>query len=366
MFSKLAPSVKIHLPEIALPEFKLPDFDSLTFALPELSAADCQTLTVLGFFTVLLALEAASARTERRPAVYRQSYFANLGTFFLNDTLMSLLSVSSLWLVAEHYAHWGLLSGLPDPFWKAVLSFLLLDLTLYFWHRANHRFDWLWIFHKVHHSDPTMNVTTAFRLHFMEVLLTLLVKAAFIVVVGVDAALVLANEAIITVFVMFHHSNLSFRGERWLSHIAIVPLLHRVHHSTRREEHDHNYGFVFSVWDCLFGTLAETQPVRIGLSGIGGQNALQLVKYGLTWEATPKPATQPKPVPAPLKGDLLEVVKFGLSPRRHAKSPNTMDLRTMIAEAAYFRAEKRGFAPGDECRDWLEAEREIKRRMARR
>ncbi|SMF93330.1 Sterol desaturase/sphingolipid hydroxylase, fatty acid hydroxylase superfamily [Methylomagnum ishizawai] len=364
MFSKFTSSLKLHLPELRLPEFELPSFNLPAIGLPQLSTADCQTLAVLGFFATLLALEAPSSRAERRPQVYRQSYLANLGTFFLNDTLLSLLSVSSLWLVAEHYAGWGLLSGLRDSFWKAALSFLLLDLTLYGWHRANHTFDWLWLFHKVHHSDPAMNVTTAFRLHIVEVLLTTLVKALFIVVVGVDATLVLANEAIITVFVMFHHSNLAFRGERWLAHIAIVPALHRVHHSARREEHDHNYGFVLSLWDAWFGTLADTRPAAMGLRGVDGQNAWQLLKFGFTWRTTPRPSPLAKPQPP--RGSLLDVVKFGLSPAHAPKLPNPSALQAMIAEAAYFRAEKRGFAPGDEFHDWVEAEREILRHLAHR
>ncbi len=360
MFNKLTSSIKLNIPDLSLPDFTMPVFAWPELSVPELTVADCQTITILGIFTLLLGLEASFSQGERRPGVYRQAYLANLGTFFLNDTLLSLLSVSSLWLVAERYAQWGLLSALPDSFWKVALSFLLLDLTLYFWHRANHAFDWLWMFHKVHHSDPTMNVTTAFRLHFVEVLLTMLVKAVFIVVVGVDAALVVANEALITLFVMFHHANLSFRGEHWLSRFTIVPYLHRVHHSARREEHDRNYGFVFSWWDRLFGTLAELKPAAMGLRNIEGQGMFELVRFGLTWQASPNP----NPVAASGR-NLLGLVKFGL-PTRVSSRPNPSSIRAMIAEAAYFRAEKRGFKPGDEFVDWLEAEREITSRMFRR
>jgi len=37
----------------------------------------------------------------------------------------------------------------------------------------------------------------------------------------------------------------------------------------------------------------------------------------------------------------------------------------MIAEAAYFRAERRGFADGSEVQDWLEAVEEIKKRFGK-
>lgn len=357
MFCKLTSGISLQIPHLDLA------------ALPEFTAAEWQSFMILAVFAVLLATEAAFAREERRPKEYRRSYLANVGTFFLNDTLLSLLSVSSLWLIAERYSQWGLLTAVPDPFLKAALSFVLLDLTLYLWHRACHSFDWLWTFHKVHHSDRVMNVSTAFRLHFGEVLLTILVKALFIVAVGVDAAVVVANEALITLFVMFHHARLTFPGERWLGRLAIVPYLHRVHHSAQRVEHDSNYGAVFSWWDRLFGTLKELEPVEIGLRNVPALNLLQLVKFGLTNPVFAGPETEPWPlVPTaaglwPVAGQiprgqaLLQLVRFGLKPPV-CETPAI--LRARIAEAAYYRAEKRGFAPGYEFLDWVEAEREIR------
>jgi sterol desaturase/sphingolipid hydroxylase (fatty acid hydroxylase superfamily) len=362
MFSKLTFSMPLQVPDLRLPEF---------------TAEEWQSFMILAVFAVLLATEAGFARRERQPKEYRRSYLANFGTFFLNDTLLSLLSVSSLWLVAGRYAEWGLLSGLPDTWLKAALAFVLLDLTLYAWHRACHSFDWLWIFHKVHHSDRVMNVSTAFRLHIVEVLLTIVVKALFIVAVGVDAALVVANEVLITLFVMFHHARLTFPGERWLGRLAIVPYLHRVHHSAQRSEHDSNYGAVFSWWDRLFGTLKELEPAAIGLRNVPALNVLQLVRFGLTNPVFAGPAAigaagseggSGPLVPTaaglrPLAGQatrgqtLLQLVRLGLRP---PVGPNPQTLRAMIAEAAYYRAEKRGFAPGFEFLDWVEAEREIR------
>ncbi|MGZ8135794.1 MAG: DUF2934 domain-containing protein [Methylococcaceae bacterium] len=110
--------------------------------------------------------------------------------------------------------------------------------------------------------------------------------------------------------------------------MIVVPSLHRVHHSAQRSEHDHNYGAVFSFWDRLFGTLAKLEPVTIGLTGDSPQTFLQLLKFGLVTVNTPV-------------------------------NKSVISLDAMIAEAAYYKAEKRNFSPGDELRDWLEAKREI-------
>jgi sterol desaturase/sphingolipid hydroxylase (fatty acid hydroxylase superfamily) len=295
---------------------------------------------ILAGFAVLLAWEGWRGYRKTPARVSKQSYLSNLGTFLLNDTLMSLMSVSSLLLLAEHVSHKGLLHWVPHPVLQSVLALVLLDLTLYAWHRANHSFDRLWMFHKVHHCDLAVNASTAFRLHFVEVVFTTVVKAGFVVATGVQAATLLANEALITLLVMFHHANIRFKGERLLGWLLIVPSMHRVHHSALRKEHDNNYGAAFSIWDRLFGTFLETEPATVGLQSVPALGVLELIRYGLTCNWAPKP--QPAELPATASMAFLE---------------------RMIAEAAYYRAEKRGFAPGDEYRDWLEAEREIRLRL---
>jgi sterol desaturase/sphingolipid hydroxylase (fatty acid hydroxylase superfamily) len=50
-----------------------------------------------------------------------------------------------------------------------IVAFLLLDLTFYYWHRANHVWPWLWRFHNVHHVDPDLDASTSFRFHFFEI-----------------------------------------------------------------------------------------------------------------------------------------------------------------------------------------------------
>ena len=234
-------------------------------------------------------------------------------------------------MLAEHYSGPGLLSYFSNPIWHAFLSFLLLDLLLYGWHKASHSFDVLWMFHKVHHNDSCLNVSTAFRIHILELFIITALKAAYIVTLGLDRATVLINETIITFFVMFHHTNISFKGEHLLGRVLIVPCLHRAHHSMERNEHDRNYGAVLSLWDRLFGTLAELEPAKIGIKGDSPQTFIKLLKLGFTMVNTP------------------------------TESPT--NLEAMIAEAAYYKAEKRNFYPGHEIRDWLEAKKEIFRQV---
>ena len=284
-------------------------------------------LTLLMVFATLATLEFHAPREKLPIKHLRQSYKTNFSLFIVNSIAMSFVSASSLLLLAERYSQKGLLNPIASPAWKAVLSFLLLDLLMYLWHKASHSFDCLWMFHKVHHNDPYLNITTSFRIHILELIITNILKAMLIIILGIEEAMVLTSEALMTLFIMFHHTNISFKGEKLLGHFIIVPSLHRTHHSTQRSEHDSNYGAVLSLWDRLFGTLSELKSAEIGIKGSSPQDLVNLIKFGFTLH-TP-PTAQP------------------------------INVDAMIAEAAYYKAEKRGFYPGNDIRDWLEAKREI-------
>lgn len=218
------------------------------------------------------------------------SYVNNIMTFLFNDTVLSLLSLPSLFYIAQHFSQYGLLNGVENRFLKWAASFILLDFAMYLWHVANHKYDLLWRFHKVHHSDPTLNATTALRFHLGELFLTVLVKASFIVLAGIEAFVLLLNEAILTSFVIFHHMNSSVPGEAWFGKLFVTPRFHRIHHSVNREEHDNNYGGVLTIWDHTFGTLREGEPEAIGLKNIAHQSFLDMIRFGLTPNYLPREA----------------------------------------------------------------------------
>lgn len=259
---------------------------------------------LLGFM-FFLTLIFCIYREGRRPFLRRgvqavmRSYRFNLATFLFNDFTLWLLSVPSLYFVADTFSGIGLLSGMEEGALKFLACFLLLDFTMYAWHFAMHHDDGLWVFHRLHHSDPSLNVTTGLRYHAGELVLEVIVRSAFIVALGVDADIMLASQAVISLFVLLHHTNTVLPGERWLAWLFIVPRLHRVHHSVRRDEHDSNYGAVFSIWDRLFGTLKEQEPAAIGLADAGEPDLVAMLRS--FWASHPAGVRQTALVPVPTR-----------------------------------------------------------------
>lgn len=136
---------------------------------------------------------------------------------------------------------------------KFVAAFLLMDLTFYWWHLANHRIRFLWRFHNVHHIDPDLDVSTAFRFHFGEVALSTVFRVVQVGAIGISAPAFAIYELVFQANTLFHHSNvrLPIAVERWLNLVLVTPRMHGIHHSQVRDETNSNYSVVFSWWDRL-------------------------------------------------------------------------------------------------------------------
>jgi quinoprotein glucose dehydrogenase len=168
----------------------------------------------------------------------------------------------------------GMLYLLQVPPWIAVLTTLVaLDLVSYVWHRANHLVGFLWRFHRVHHSDRNFTVTTGVRFHPGELLLSLPLRLAAVVLLGAPPYGVLAFELIFTVANLIEHGDIDYprRFDGMLARLFVTPSLHRRHHTRRRPELDSNFGTVFSTWDRLLGTYRAAvpgEPIATGVPGL--------------------------------------------------------------------------------------------------
>jgi sterol desaturase/sphingolipid hydroxylase (fatty acid hydroxylase superfamily) len=122
----------------------------------------------------------------------------------------------------------------------------------------------LWRLHRMHHADLDIDVTTGVRFHPLEILLSLAIKVAAVIVLGVPAVAVLIFEVLLNASAMFNHSNVALPRQlepiaRW---IIVTPQMHQVHHSVERAETDSNFGFNLPWWDRLFGTYRAEPAAR--------------------------------------------------------------------------------------------------------
>ena len=155
---------------------------------------------------------------------------------------------------------------------RPILAFLLMDLTFYWWHRANHRCPLLWRFHNVHHIDPDLDVSTTFRFHFGELALSSAFRVAQLGLIGPSLWAYALYELVFQANTLFQHSNvrLPIRCERLLNRFLVTPRMHGIHHSQVMAETNSNYSSVFPWWDRVHRTLVLNVPqagIEIGVPG---------------------------------------------------------------------------------------------------
>jgi sterol desaturase/sphingolipid hydroxylase (fatty acid hydroxylase superfamily) len=159
------------------------------------------------------------------------------------------------------------------PLWvKVAAGVLLMDLSFYYWHRLNHTRPLLWRFHNVHHADPDMDVTTAFRFHFGEVLYSTVFRLLQVGLIGVVPLTYVVYEVVFNGATLFHHSNLRLpvAWERRLNRVFVTPRMHGVHHSAVGSETNSNYSVIFSWWDRLNRSLRLNVGQRDIVIGVPG------------------------------------------------------------------------------------------------
>lgn len=197
----------------------------------------------------------------------------NLGIGILNGFAISLL-FSSVTLKVMHFAEsrsWGLLHQLSLSSWtEGVIAFVLFDLWMYVWHRANHRIPFLWRFHRMHHSDLELDSTSALRFHTGEIILSSLVRLLVILLIGMKFIHLLIYELCLQPVIIFHHSNVALpeKIDRILRAVVVTPNMHRVHHSQIQNETDSNYSSIFSFWDRLIRSFRKREDTLTIVYGL--------------------------------------------------------------------------------------------------
>ncbi len=149
----------------------------------------------------------------------------------------------------------GFAQRLPRPL-RLLGGIVAMDYGFYWWHVATHRVPFLWRFHRVHHVDPDMDVSTAVRFHALDMLVSLPWRLVQVRLAGVSPKTLRWWRRFFNASIAFHHSNLRLPGntDALLARVLTTPGMHGIHHSRIEAEQDSNYTSGLAFWDRLHGT----------------------------------------------------------------------------------------------------------------
>jgi len=222
-----------------------------------LSAAWMKPVVTIGCLAALWTWETIHPFLARPRGRIRHAAH-NVAIAVLNTVVLAMVFAGATVGVANWtaYQRVGLLHLFELPaLLRLLLAILLLDAWLYVWHWANHRVPLLWRFHRMHHADDEMDVTTATRFHLGEHLGSATLRLGLIPLLGIEAFHLLVYETVVVAVTMFHHANISLgRWDAALRWLIVTPDMHKIHHSDLPTETNSNYSTVFSWWDRLART----------------------------------------------------------------------------------------------------------------
>ncbi|MEJ2143359.1 MAG: sterol desaturase family protein [Gammaproteobacteria bacterium] len=225
------------------------------------------------FFGILVVMAIWEIAAPRRALTTSKvvRWTNNLGLVFFNSFLLRVIFPAAAVGMAAFASEngWGIFNYYDVTFWLTVMvSVVVMDFIIYLQHVMVHAVPALWRFHRMHHADLDFDVTTGARFHPVEIIFSMLIKFATIVVLGPPVIAVVIFEVLLNATAMFNHGNvrLPLGLDRVLRWLVVTPDMHRVHHSVEDDEANSNFGFNLPWWDRLFGTYRD-QP-RKGHDGM--------------------------------------------------------------------------------------------------
>jgi sterol desaturase/sphingolipid hydroxylase (fatty acid hydroxylase superfamily) len=223
---------------------------------------DDQDLRLVAFLAGLLSLLSWEVIAPHHPptASRLRRWTINLSLAVLNGAVVTLLCAACYAIAAAGALPWriGIFELTGAPLWlRLPVEVVVLDLATYWLHRSFHRVPLFWRFHRVHHTDLDLDVTSASRFHLGEVLISAIAKLALVTAAGISFQGLIAFEVLLLLAAQFQHANIRLPGrlEGILWWTFVPPAMHRVHHSPHRTETDSNFGTLLVAWDRLFATL---------------------------------------------------------------------------------------------------------------
>lgn len=164
---------------------------------------------------------------------------------------------------------------------QLILGIVGLDLFAYFAHVTLHKFALMWRFHRMHHSDRFVDVTTAFREHPGETLWRVAWHIAGVFAFGTPAWVLVAYLTLSALNAQLEHANIRLpeRVDWWLRLLYVTPNMHKVHHSRLQRQTDSNYSNLLSIWDRLGRTYnrgPRFTELRYGLDGFDDETKQSL------------------------------------------------------------------------------------------
>ena len=215
-------------------------------------------LFAMPVFLILVLLEKWYGWYKGNEKVYNMDMLSSL-TSGITMVTKNILGLSITILSYELLVNKLALTQIKPSWLTFPIAFIAIDFSHYWIHRLEHKINFFWNSHIVHHSSEEFNLACALRKtisSFIKLFTFLLLPAALL---GVPS-IVIATITPIHFFAQFWYHTRYIDRMGFIEKILVTPSHHRVHHAINKEYLDKNLSQIFIVWDKLFGTFQQELP----------------------------------------------------------------------------------------------------------
>ncbi len=265
--------------------------------------SDANPVAMAAAVGLMLGLEGLSPLVPLLPGRERARHLLRNVAIALCTSLFAVGgSFVLVWVAAWAHRHaFGLLNQVELPWLvRFVIALVVIDFFEWVRHRLHHYLPVLWRLHRVHHTDPHVDATTALRGHPLESVIAYAWFSIWVVLLGVDPLSLACRTFLAVIALAWHHADLKLPAglDAAISLVTPTPRTHRLHHSRDVRFADSNFGTLFTWWDRLLGTFApgSTPPQpNTGIDGFDSEHAQSLWGVLTSPLVAPRPITETKP-----------------------------------------------------------------------
>ncbi len=210
---------------------------------------------------VVWALEIAFP-WRKNQGVFRKDFWLDAFYMFFNFFVFALV-ISGFYKIVNHL-YGGNVSDLAvfnvkdwNPLLALFVFFILNDFVQWFTHVLLHRFNFLWRFHKVHHSVEEMGFAAHLRYHWMENILYKPLKTLVIMLIGgfePEQAFMVHYISIAIGHLNHSNLNLSYGPFKYILNNPKMHIWHHAYELPTGKKYGVNFGISLSAWDYIFRT----------------------------------------------------------------------------------------------------------------
>ncbi len=222
--------------------------------------------TLIELFVIMLLLSIFESFYYAKPNQSIKGRIRNLTITTLNMAI-SIFTICVICFFFPLHRPCVVLSGIQSAL-TVFLFLLTCDYFFYWYHRAQHKFSFLWAIHELHHSDAELNSTSSARTSWPEGLVQrIVITIPTLCLIPLDLKSAILAALLAKLWLVFTHANLRL-NLGLLTPLVCGPQLHRIHHSIERKHYNTNFAQYFPIWDVLFSTYYQPQGNEFPDTGI--------------------------------------------------------------------------------------------------